>query len=589
MFDFAELKTSYKSKGCGQITADDIGKSVKLAGWIESIRDHGGVKFIDLVDITGEIQVIFRADDGATEEITEWSTVQIEGEVRRRPEGTENPKIKTGNVEVIAKSLKVLSKSELPPFLPTERKEVSEEIRLKYRYIDLRREKMRRNIIGRHLVSKSIREKMWEEGFVEIETPYLTKSTPEGARDFLVPSRLQLGKFYALPQSPQLFKQILQISGFERYFQIVRCFRDEDLRADRQPEFTQVDIEMSFVTEEDIISLTERVLKHAFKKVLDIEVSIPFPRIKYSESIRRYGTDKPDTRIPIEVKDISEIFSNSKLDFIRKNLERRGKVLGFSIRDIEIPKSKLVNLESLAKSMGAGGLMWFVIKQNKIISSPVIKHIDDKENLEISKLCDGNGIVFAISDREERARDVSAKLIKYIAKEMNLYRSDTKFAFVWVVEFPLFSWDETENRYVSEHHPFTSPKEEDLEILETNPEKVRARAYDIVLNGEEIGGGSIRIHNSELQNKIFRILKLSDWEVQERFGWFLEALKYGAPPHGGIALGLDRLVAIMFGEDNIREVIPFPKTQSGSCLLTNAPSDVYKKQLDELGIKIKEE
>lgn len=585
---FPELKTSLKHKGCGQITDEDLNKEIKLAGWVESVRDHGGVKFIDLVDITGEVQVVYRpSGNNENDKISEWCTIQVEGYVRLRPEGTENPKIKTGKFEVVAQSIDILSTSEVPPFLPQDRKEISEEIRLRYRYIDLRREKMKRNIITRHLVAKAIREKMWEEGFLEIETPYLTKSTPEGARDFLVPSRLQKGKFYALPQSPQLFKQILQISGFERYFQIVRCFRDEDLRADRQPEFTQVDIEMSFVSEEDVISLIERIIKHIFKEILSVDIKTPIPKMTYDECIRKYGTDKPDTRIKVEINDFTETFSESKLDFIRKTIENKGKVLGFFLKDqTDIPKSKLVNLESLAKSMGAKGLMWFVVRNSKIISSPIIKHIGERESKMIGDI--QNGIVFAIADKEEKARDVISKLIRQTARDFNLYNKE-EFAFVWIVEFPLFSWDELEKRFVSEHHPFTSPRTEDIPLLDTAPDKVKARAYDIVLNGEEIGGGSIRIHRFDLQNKIFKILKLSEQEIEDRFGWFLEALKFGAPPHGGIALGLDRLVALMLGEENIREVIPFPKTQSGTCLLTNAPSEVNKKQLDELGIQIKED
>ncbi|MFZ8801376.1 MAG: aspartate--tRNA ligase, partial [Candidatus Calescibacterium sp.] len=392
------------------------------------------------------------------------------------------------------------------------------------------------------------------------------------------------GKFYALPQSPQLFKQILQVAGFERYFQIVRCFRDEDLRADRQPEFTQVDIEMSFVSEEDIISLIEELLCFVFKECLDIEIKIPFPRMRYQDAISLYGTDKPDTRIPFHLKDLSDIFSRTKLEFIRKFLEVGGKVLAFGVKNVNASKSQLASLESFAKSMGGGGLMWFVFKDNKLVASPVSKFISDEEKKALSQLCEGNGISFAVADTEEKSRTIISRVAKLVAKNFSLVKDG--FNFVWIVDFPLFSWDETEKRFVSEHHPFTSPKYEDLVFLDTDPLKVRARAYDIVLNGEEIGGGSIRIHDPELQYKIFKILNLSQEEINERFGWFLEALKYGAPPHGGIALGLDRLVALMLGEESIREVIAFPKTQSGVCPLTGAPSDVYVSQLKELGIKV---
>jgi aspartyl-tRNA synthetase len=587
---FSDLHTSMKDIGCGQVNENFIGKVVKLAGWVESVRDHGGLKFIDLVDITGEVQIVVRPENinvdvlKDLDNIRNFYVLHVEGEVRRRPEGTENPNIRTGNVEVIARSIKVLSKSEVPPFLPNERKQISEEVRLKYRYIDMRRPKMRRNIIFRHLVARKIREFMWRKNFVEIETPFLTKSTPEGARDFLVPSRLYKGKFYALPQSPQLFKQILQVAGFERYFQIVRCFRDEDLRADRQPEFTQVDIEMSFVSEEDIISLIEELLCFIFKECLDIEIKIPFPRMRYQDAISLYGTDKPDTRIPFHLKDLSDIFSRTKLEFIRKFLEVGGKVLAFGVKNVNASKSQLASLESFAKSMGGGGLMWFVFKDNQLVASPVSKFISDEEKEALSQLCEGNGISFAVADTEEKSRAIISKVAKLVAKNFSLVKDE--FNFVWIVDFPLFSWDETEKRFVSEHHPFTSPKYEDLGLLDTDPLKVRARAYDIVLNGEEIGGGSIRIHDPELQYKIFKILNLSQEEINERFGWFLEALKYGAPPHGGIALGLDRLVALMLGEESIREVIAFPKTQSGVCPLTGAPSDVYVSQLKELGIKV---
>jgi aspartyl-tRNA synthetase len=587
---FSDLHTSMKDIGCGQVNEEFIGKVVKLAGWVESVRDHGGLKFIDLVDITGEVQIVVRPENinvdvlKDLDNIGNFYVLHVEGEVRRRPEGTENPNIRTGSVEVIARSIKVLSKSEVPPFLPNERKQISEEVRLKYRYIDMRRPKMRRNIIFRHLVARKIREFMWRKNFVEIETPFLTKSTPEGARDFLVPSRLYKGKFYALPQSPQLFKQILQVAGFERYFQIVRCFRDEDLRADRQPEFTQVDIEMSFVSEEDIISLVEELLSFVFKECLDIEIKIPFPRMSYQDAISLYGTDKPDTRIPFHLKDLSDIFSRTKLEFIRKFLEVGGKVLAFGVKNLNASKSQLASLESFAKSMGGGGLMWFVFKENQLIASPVSKFISDQEKEALSQLCEGNGISFAVADTEEKSRTIISRVAKLVAKNFSLVKDG--FNFVWIIDFPLFSWDETEKRFVSEHHPFTSPKYEDLGLLDTDPLKVRARAYDIVLNGEEIGGGSIRIHDPELQYKIFKILNLSQEEINERFGWFLEALKYGAPPHGGIALGLDRLVALMLGEESIREVIAFPKTQSGVCPLTGAPSDVYVSQLKELGIKV---
>ena len=590
----SSISSSGKDIGCGQVTDDFIGKKVKLSGWVETIRDHGGVKFIDLIDSTGEIQVVARPENFSDaekrktiEELGDWWVLEVHGTVRRRPEGTENPKIKTGGLEVIAEEIKVLSTSEIPPFSPKEKKEISEELRLKFRYIDLRTERMRRNIYVRHLATRKAREFMWSRGFLEIETPFLTKSTPEGARDFLVPSRLHKGKFYALPQSPQLFKQILQVAGFERYFQIVRCFRDEDLRADRQPEFTQIDIEMSFVSEDDVISITEELLRHMFKEVLGVELETPFRRMSYSEAMEKYGTDKPDTRIKLSLHDLTQSFGDTKLQFIRNFIESGGRVLGFGAPELELSKSKLVHLEREAKGMGAGGLMWFVVKNSEVVASPVLKYLSENEKRAVSELCGGNGITFAVADMQEKARDVISRMMRKVALE-NSYFQDG-FSFVWIVDFPLFSWDETEGRYVSEHHPFTAPRDEDIPFLEEKPLDVRARAYDIVLNGEEIGGGSIRIHRYELQKKVFRVLRISDDEVEERFGWFLEALKYGAPPHGGIALGLDRIVALMLGEESIRDVITFPKTQSGVCPLTQAPSDVYSKQLDELGIYVKRE
>lgn len=602
MIDLEELRkknfvrpfsTSLKSVGCGQVSEEHIGKELKLVGWIESIRDHGGVRFIDLADITGKVQLVAKKEQKidtyrTIEDLVEFSVIRVEGEVRRRPEGTENPKIRSGSVEVFVSKIELLSKPDILPFLPTERKEPSEEIRLKFRYIDLRREKMRRNILVRHLVARKVREFLWMHNFIEIETPFLTKSTPEGARDFLVPSRLQKGKFYALPQSPQLFKQILQVAGYERYFQIVRCFRDEDLRADRQPEFTQVDLEMSFVSEEDIIALVEELLRFVFEEVLSYKLEIPFPRISYDEAMRKYGVDKPDIRIPFEIQDFTQIFSESKLDFIADAIQGGGKVLGFVASGIQPTRSKLVSYEQLAKSMGAGGLMWFVVQGGKVVASPILKFLQDKEKSALALTLNGSdGVIFAVAGRYELARDVTAKIMKNISHDFNKVNT-SKFAFLWVVDFPLFSWDEVEQRYVSEHHPFTAPKEEYIGILESDPLRVRARAYDIILNGEEVGGGSIRIHQEDLQRRIFKILNLSETEVEERFGWFIRALRYGAPPHGGIALGFDRLVALMLGEENIREVIPFPKTQSGTCLLSEAPSSVYQKQLDELGIKIKE-
>lgn len=574
---------------CGFVSEKFLGQNVTLCGWVESTRDHGGVIFLDIVDITGEVQTVFnpRISEEAYEKakgVNEWYVVRVEGKVIRRPEGTENPNISTGLYEVQAHCIEVLNESRISPF--TLRDEPDEWIRLKYRYIDLRRPKMRRNILFRNEVTKAIREFMWSEGFIEVETPFLTKSTPEGARDYLVPSRLYPGKFYALPQSPQLFKQILQVAGFERYFQIVRCFRDEDLRADRQPEFTQIDIEMSFVDENNIMDVIERLLKYVFEKTLGVKIEVPFKRLPYDVVMREYGTDKPDLRIPFKLVDMTSAFQDSTLNFIKDSIKKGGKVKGFSV-PLEISRQKLLGFEHEAKSQGAGGILWFSIKGKEIRASNILKHLTEGQKSMLLKYADGDpSTIMCIAADEEMCNKVMSKIIRYVARIFGLLKES--FEFLWVVDFPLLAWDEDEERYVSMHHPFTSPKPEDERFLDLKPEAVRARAYDIVINGEEIGGGSIRIHRKELQKKIFSILKISEKEAEERFGFLLEALSYGAPPHGGIALGLDRLVALMLGEESIRDVIPFPKTQSAICPLTDAPSEVAEKQLKELGLKLRE-
>jgi len=572
---------------CGELRVEDEGKKVKLCGWVDRIRDLGGVRFIDLRDRYGETQIVCDVNSKAYEtvdELTRESVVLVEGTVRRRPEGTENPNIATGEIEVVAERIEILSKAEPLPFYPNETPK--EEMRLRYRYIDLRSKRMRDNIILRYTITRVIRRYFDELSFLEIETPFLTKSTPEGARDFLVPSRLRPGKFYALPQSPQLFKQLLMISGFDRYFQIVRCFRDEDLRADRQPEFTQVDVEMSFVDVEDVLSVSEGMIARVFREAIGMDLKTPFDRITYSEAMEKYGTDKPDRRYGMELRDLGYAFEGTTFRVIRSVLEEGGSVKGFVVPEFapEMTRKKGDELMERARELGLGGLIWFKVEGK--ITSPHLKHLErefktiaEKENLKEGDVC----LIAAHKDRN-LLNEALGTLRLEIGKEYFSHLAKG-FDILWVVDFPYFEWSEEEERFVARHHPFTMPVEETLGDDHT---KVKAKAYDIVINGYEVGGGSIRIHKREIQEKIFKLLGMSEEEAREKFGFFLEAFKYGVPPHGGIAFGLDRLVAIIAGENSIREVIPFPKTGNGVCLLTGAPSSVDEKQLRELRIRVEE-
>jgi aspartyl-tRNA synthetase len=564
---------------------EDIGKEVILAGWVNRIRDHGGIVFIDLRDRFGMTQILL--DPGNREMSTESAkirpeyVIQVEGVVRARPEGLVNPKLPTGEIEVEVKKLKILSSAELPPFEIDGKKEIDEALRLQYRYLDLRRRKMRENLILRHRAAQSIRRYLSERGFIEVETPFLTKSTPEGARDFLVPSRLNPGEFYALPQSPQLFKQMLMIAGLDRYFQIVRCFRDEDLRSDRQPEFTQVDIEMSFVEPSDVMHLIENMMVCVFREVLGIEVEVPFPVLRYREAMEKYGVDKPDLRIPLTIDDLTEIFGEEPFP-PQKGKETR-------VKSLFIPEGEAFSrktLDTLAQEAREKTLSLSWIKGSREEwTSPLKGKLRESTLAELfARYRFGkNSLLLIASGEGNRVLEFMGNLRLQAGKEKV---SPGDFRFCWVVDFPLLEWNEEEKRWDSVHHPFTSPLEEDLPLLEENPALVRARAYDIVLNGYEIGGGSIRIHDTGLQEKIFRLLNLDQPAIQEKFGFFVEALRYGCPPHGGIALGFDRLVMLMCGEESIREVIPFPKTQKGVCLLTGAPSKVEEEQLRTLGIRI---
>ncbi|MEN3186000.1 MAG: aspartate--tRNA ligase [Atribacterota bacterium] len=572
---------------CGELRKEHIGKEVTLAGWVNRIRDHGGIVFVDLRDRFGITQIVL---DSNQREIYAESlklkpeyVIQVKGMVRARPEGLVNPKIPTGAIEVEVKALKTLSTSELLPFEIDGKKEIDEALRLRYRYLDLRRPKMRDNIILRHRAAQNIRYYLSREGFVEVETPFLTKSTPEGARDFLVPSRLNPGAFYALPQSPQLFKQMLMVAGFDRYFQIVRCFRDEDLRSDRQPEFTQIDIEMSFVDSLDVMRLTENMVAYLFKEVLGHDVEVPFPVLRYHEAMEKYGVDKPDLRIPVTIDDLTEIFQGESFP--------SQKDQGILVKALFFPEGEVLSrkkLDALAQEAKGKNLTLSWVKGSTTEwTSPLKGKLKESTFAELfaQYQFQKNSVLLLVSGEKDSLLEFMGNVRLQIGKE-SVRAGD--FQFCWVVDFPLFEWNEEEKRWDSVHHPFTAPLDGDLSLLEDNPSLVRAKAYDVVLNGYEVGGGSIRIHDTNLQQKIFRLLNLNEQAIQEKFGFFVEALRYGCPPHGGIALGFDRLVMLMCGEDSIREVIPFPKTQKGVCLLTGAPSKVEEEQLKVLGIRIAE-
>ncbi len=585
------LATWKRSNTCGELNSKDIGKDVILMGWVHSIRNMGNLIFIDLRDREGITQIVFNPQISKiayekAKTLKDEYVIALKGKVYKRVQGQENPKLKTGEIEVIAEELKVLNTSHLLPFQINGVVDGSEQLRLKYRYLEMRRPEVISIFKLRHNIASIIRNFLSNRGFIEIETPFLTKSTPEGARDYLVPSRINKGKFYALPQSPQLFKQILMIAGFDRYYQIVKCFRDEDLRADRQPEFTQVDVEMSFVDENDVMNIFEQMMKELFKKILDYEISDPIPKLSYHESIDRFGSDKPDLRFDIELKDITELAKKSEFKIFRDIIQKGGIVKAILLENMNFSRKELDNLSENAKIYGAKGIFWAKIINNNW-NSPIKKYFDHNLQKSINTIMGAkNGdIIIIVADMPDICNQTLGMLRIFIAKKADLIKTGT-YSFVWIKEFPLFQYNQEEKRIESVHHPFTAPYEEDVGLLDIDPTKVRARAYDLVLNGQEIGGGSIRIHILELQKKIFEILGIYEKEANEKFGFFLEALKYGAPPHGGMALGFDRLVAIIAGKDSIREVIPFPKTTSATCPLTGAPSYVDSNQLKELGITL---
>lgn len=582
-----------RTHDCGTLSEENIGEEVVLMGWVLRRRDHGGVIFVDLRDRQGLTQVVFdpQIEESAHKKahaLRSEYCIAVKGKVRRRPEGMENPKLKTGYIEVAVNELRILNPSKTPPFPLDEEGQVSEGLRLKYRYIDLRRPWMQEGLFLRHRVCQEMRGFLNGHGFIEVETPILTKSTPEGARDFLVPSRLSRGHFYALPQSPQLYKQILMISGIERYYQIARCFRDEDLRADRQPEFTQLDLEMSFIEEEDIMALMEQLMKHLFKECLDIEVQTPFRRMDFDYAMEHFGTDRPDVRFGMEFSDITEIARGCGLKVFNAVAESGGVVKVLNAKGMAtLSRKELDDLTNFAIDLGAKGLAWVKIKDDGSWQSPIQKFFTDGEKEAIAEKAGarpGDCLFFGADEKEVVFKVLGEVRIRLA--EMGGLIDEDAFSFVWITDFPLLEYDEDEGRLTSMHHPFTAPKEEDVALLDTDPLKVRSRAYDLVLNGVEIGGGSIRIHRKELQEKMFEVLKIGEEEAQEKFGFLLEALQYGAPPHGGIAFGLDRLVMLMGGRESIRDVIAFPKTQRGQCLMTGAPSNVSMEQLTELYLRI---
>ncbi len=587
------MKGLKRTHRCGELSTANVGEEVTVMGWVQKQRNKGGLIFVDLRDRSGILQLIFEeADCGAesfakAEKLRSEYVIAVVGKVEKRA-GAVNENLATGEIEIRAKELRILSEAETPPFPIEADSKTKEELRLKYRYLDLRRPDLQQNIIFKSKISAAIRSFLTKEGFLEIETPILQKSTPEGARDYLVPSRVHPGSFYALPQSPQIFKQLLMCSGYDRYFQLARCFRDEDLRADRQPEFTQVDMELSFVDVDDVIAVNERLLQSVCKEAIGLDITLPIPRMKWIDAMNRYGSDKPDTRFGMELHDVSDVVKGCGFGVFTSALENGGSVRGINAEgQAGMPRKKIDALVEFAKGYGAKGLAYLAVEPDGSYKSSFAKFMTEEQLKALVEAMEGKpgDLLLFAADKNAVVWSVLGALRLEVAKQMDII-DKSKFNFLWVVEFPLFEWSEEENRFVAMHHPFTMPMEEDLALLDTDPGAVRAKAYDIVLNGTELGGGSVRIYQDDVQEKMFEKLGFTKEEAYERFGFLMNAFKYGVPPHAGLAYGLDRLVMLLIGADNIREVIAFPKVKDASCLMSEAPNVVDQKQLDELGIAI---